>query len=101
MHGVMHVPPPCSEYVAVIQRYVETRSRLGYGLVTHATAAALRGFLDDWLLYVTQLEHQWRMGRLNMQVGQGLGHGLSCITQPDPQWNDGKADRASRSKDLS
>jgi hypothetical protein len=40
-----------------------------YRLVSHAVAAALRSLLSDWLLIVTQLEHQLRLGRLSLQVG--------------------------------
>ena len=37
-------------------------------LVFHAVAASMRGLLGDWLLLVTQLEHQLRQGGLNMQA---------------------------------
>lgn len=56
----------CSEYVAVIQRYVETRTAFKYGTVAHALAAALDALLQDWALIVTQFEHQWRIGNLTL-----------------------------------
>ncbi|GAX72609.1 hypothetical protein CEUSTIGMA_g65.t1 [Chlamydomonas eustigma] len=59
---------PLCEYVAVLQRFIETRSSYSYPLVFHAVTASLRGLLGDWLLLVTQLEHQLRQGQLNMQA---------------------------------
>jgi len=64
---VERVVPLC-EYVAVLQRFVETRSAPTCGLVSHAVAAAVRGLLQDWWLMVTQLEHQLRLGRLTLQA---------------------------------
>lgn len=37
---------PCSEYVAVIQRYVETRRAYEWGLVCQALAGAMRHVLQ-------------------------------------------------------
>eukprot|EP00798_Chlamydomonas_sp_ICE-L_P000238 gene238-4000_t len=59
---------PICEYVAVLQRFIETRSSFHHGLVSHAVAAALRTLLQDWFLVVTQLEHQLRLGVLSMQA---------------------------------
>ena len=61
-------PPLRSEYVAVLQRFVETRSSYARPMVFHAVAAAMRTLLSDWTLLVTQLEHQLRLGQLNLQV---------------------------------
>ena len=58
----------CSEYVAVVQRYSETRSAFEAGAVAHALAAAMRDLLADWHLFVTQLEHQMLIGKLTLQV---------------------------------
>lgn len=58
----------CSEYVAIVQRYVETRSAFEAGAVAHALCAAMRDLLTDWQLMVTQLEHQLRIGTLTLQV---------------------------------
>ena len=52
----------------VLQRFIETRSGYQYPLVFHAVAAAMRSLLADWTLLVTQLEHQLRLGQLNLQV---------------------------------
>ncbi len=59
---------PLAEYTAVIQRFVETRSGYGWGLVAQAVAACMRGLLDDWEVMVMQLEHQLRIGKLTLQV---------------------------------
>ena len=58
----------CSEYVAIVQRFVETRSAFEAGAVAHALCAAMRDLLTDWQLMVTQLEHQLRIGTLTLQV---------------------------------
>ena len=51
-----------------MQRYSETRSAFDVGAVAHALAAAMRDLLADWHLFVTQLEHQMRIGKLTLQV---------------------------------
>ena len=52
----------------MVQRFAETRSAFEAGGVAHALAAALRDLLSDWHLFVTQLEHQMRVGKLTLQV---------------------------------
>lgn len=52
----------------VVERFVETRSAFEWGLVCHALCGAMRELLDDWRLLVTQLEHQFLAGRLNLPV---------------------------------
>ena len=47
----------CSEYVAVIERYAETRMAASQGKVCHALAGALRALLHHWHCRVAQLEH--------------------------------------------
>eukprot|EP00873_Tetraselmis_striata_P043027 jgi/Tetstr1/463291/TSEL_008215.t1 len=59
---------PICEYVAIIQRFVETRSGYEQGMVCQATAAAMRSLLHDWHLMVAQLEHQFRTGYLSVQA---------------------------------
>ncbi|KAF5833568.1 Spc98 family-domain-containing protein [Dunaliella salina] len=59
---------PICDYVAVLQRFIETRSALTFGRVSHAVAAALWRLLQDWMLMVTQLEHQLRLGTLRLQA---------------------------------
>lgn len=59
---------PLCEYVAVIQRFVETRREYGWGLVCQALAGAMRNVLQDWELMVAQLEHQLRTGKLTLQA---------------------------------
>lgn len=61
---------PRSEYVAVIQRYTETRDCPRWGLVAQGLAGALRGLLQDWHVMVAQLEHQLHAGKLTLQVGR-------------------------------
>jgi len=58
---------PICDYVVVLQRYIETRTSQQHGLVSNAVAATLRSLLDDWLLMVTQLENQLRLGSLSLQ----------------------------------
>ena len=43
---LIHNRPQCSEYVAVIQRYCETRRAYGWGLVCQALAGAMRHVLQ-------------------------------------------------------
>ncbi|KAK9817974.1 hypothetical protein WJX72_005158 [[Myrmecia] bisecta] len=59
---------PMCEHVVVVERFVETRSAFGWGLVCQAVAASMRSLLQDWQLMVTQLEHQMLIGRLTLQV---------------------------------
>lgn len=47
---------------------METRSAYEWGLVCHAFAGAIREILEDWRLFVTQLEHQHLTTNLNLQV---------------------------------
>lgn len=65
--ALVHRMLPICEYVVVLQRFIETRSYIEFGLVCHAVAAAMRQVLEDWLLMVTQLESQLRVGRLTAQ----------------------------------
>lgn len=58
--------PLCEAYV-LTSWFVETKSRFGTGLVTHALAAAMRALLLDYQAMVAQLEHQFRLGRLSVQ----------------------------------
>ncbi|PSC76155.1 Gamma-tubulin complex component 2 [Micractinium conductrix] len=59
---------PICEYVAVIQRFVETRRAYAWGLVCQALAGAMRHVLQDWELMVAQLESQLRSGKLTLQA---------------------------------
>eukprot|EP00899_Mesostigma_viride_P008784 jgi/Mesvir1/17907/Mv12973-RA.1 len=58
--------PLCS-YQLQVARFVETRSRFEHGLVSQALAAALGSLLADFGILVTQLEHQFRLGKLSLQ----------------------------------
>ena len=51
-----------------LERFVETRSAYEWGLVCHAFAGAIREILEDWRLFVTQLEHQHMTSTFNLQV---------------------------------
>ncbi|EFJ45468.1 gamma tubulin interacting protein [Volvox carteri f. nagariensis] len=57
---------PICDYVAALQRFVETRSAHCYGMVTHALAAALRGYLEDWQVMVAMMENQLLHGALDL-----------------------------------
>ncbi|KAL4425465.1 hypothetical protein ABPG75_009481 [Micractinium tetrahymenae] len=59
---------PICEYVATIQRFVETRRAYEWGLVCQALAGAMRHVLQDWELMVAQLEHQLRSSKLTLQA---------------------------------
>ena len=60
---------PISNYVVIIQRYIETRSGACYewGQVCQALSGALRALLNDWEVIVAQLEGQLRLGKLTLQ----------------------------------
>ncbi|GIL70922.1 hypothetical protein Vretimale_4032 [Volvox reticuliferus] len=57
---------PICDYVAALQRFVETRSAHCYGTVTHALAAALRGYLEDWQVMAAMMENQMLRGALDL-----------------------------------
>ncbi|GLC59399.1 hypothetical protein PLESTB_001482000 [Pleodorina starrii] len=57
---------PICDYVAALQRFVETRSAHCYGTVTHALAAALRSYLEDWQVMVAMMENQMLRGALDL-----------------------------------
>lgn len=59
---------PLCECFSVIGRFVETRRRYEWGVVSHALAGAMRGVMQDWELMLAQLEHQARSGRLTLQA---------------------------------
>lgn len=58
---------PLCESFMLIDQFVESRSQFKNGLVNHAFSAALRALLLDYQALVTQLEHQFRLGRLSIQ----------------------------------
>ena len=58
----------------MVQRFAETRSAFEAGAVAHALAAAMRDLLADWHLFVTQLEHQMRIGKLTLQAREPPEH---------------------------
>lgn len=47
-----------SKYYVALEAFVEVQSRVESGLVNHALCAAIRKLLKDFLVLVTQLEHQ-------------------------------------------
>lgn len=61
-------PDPCSEYAAVVQRFVEVRSTPGWGRCSQGLAGALRALIQDWHLMVAQLETQMLQGKLTLQA---------------------------------
>ncbi|KAH1205342.1 Gamma-tubulin complex component 2 [Glycine max] len=58
--------PLCKSFL-LISQFVESRSQFQSGLVNHAFSAALRALLLDYQAMVSQLEHQFRLGRLSLQ----------------------------------
>ena len=58
----------CSESVATLRRFVDTRSAAGWGAVANAFAAGLRQLLSEWALFTAQLEHRALCGALPLQV---------------------------------
>ena len=63
---VLKLGPLCQN-VLLVQRFVASRSFAARGLVAQALAAAMGRYLRDWGLFVAQLEHQWKVGRLSLQ----------------------------------
>ena len=63
----------------MVQRFSETRCAFGAGAVAHALAAAMRDLLADWHLFVTQLEHQMRIGKLTLQVKRSMCADISAV----------------------
>lgn len=68
----------------VLERFVETRSAYGWGLVCHALAGALRSVLGDWHLHVSQMEHQQLQGKLDLPVRTPPPHIKSLCTCRHP-----------------
>jgi Gamma tubulin complex component N-terminal len=58
----------CSESVATLRRFMDTRSAAGWGAVANAFAAGLRQLLSEWALFTAQLEHRALCGALPLQV---------------------------------
>lgn len=68
----------CSESVATLRRFTDTRSAAGWGGVAHALAAGLRQLLSEWSLFTAQLEHRALCGALPLQVSAGLRTSIEC-----------------------
>jgi len=66
---------PVAEHAVAVQRFVETRGGLAHGSVAQALAAAMRGALEEWMLFVTQLEHAQRRQQQQQTRGNGRGGG--------------------------
>ena len=49
-----------------VQSFVQSRSRWEYGLVSHALSASLRAILQEYLVLVAQLEHQFASRKLTL-----------------------------------
>jgi hypothetical protein len=52
----------------MIQRYVESRLYCEFGNVCNAFAESVRGLLDDWMLFVTALEHNLRGSQSRLET---------------------------------
>ncbi|CAG8691693.1 4001_t:CDS:10, partial [Funneliformis mosseae] len=51
---------PLATYYSSIDAFIEKHSKFEYGFVSHALCAAMRGLLKEYLILITQLEHQFR-----------------------------------------
>ncbi|CAG8607330.1 hypothetical protein RhiirA1_489830 [Rhizophagus irregularis] len=51
---------PLATYFTSIDAFIEKHSKFEYGFVSHALCAAMRGLLKEYLILITQLEHQFR-----------------------------------------
>ncbi|CAG8476641.1 8431_t:CDS:2, partial [Diversispora eburnea] len=51
---------PLATYYISIDTFIEIHSEFEYGFVSHALCAAMRGLLKEYLVLITQLEHQFR-----------------------------------------
>ncbi|CAG8475833.1 4583_t:CDS:10 [Paraglomus occultum] len=51
---------PLATYYTAIEAFVETYSEMKYGFVNHALCGAIRELLKEYLILITQLEHQFR-----------------------------------------
>ncbi|CAG8519786.1 4749_t:CDS:10 [Ambispora leptoticha] len=51
---------PLATYYTSIDAFIEMYSAFEYGFVNHALCAAIKGLLKEYLILITQLEHQFR-----------------------------------------
>ncbi|CAG8631276.1 3384_t:CDS:10 [Acaulospora morrowiae] len=51
---------PLATYYITIDSFVEKYSGFEYGFINHALCAAMRGLLKEYIVLITQLEHQFR-----------------------------------------
>lgn len=58
---------PIASHYSVIQRFTEEKSRFEFGQVNNALAEAMSTILKQHLIYVTQLEDEFRADNLNLQ----------------------------------
>ncbi|XP_052809795.1 gamma-tubulin complex component 2-like isoform X2 [Mya arenaria] len=63
---VKRILPLASNYSTVV-RFIEEKSAFEYGLVNHALSSAMRTLVKDYMMLVTQLEQQLRVGNLSLQ----------------------------------
>lgn len=63
---VQRILPICSHY-SLVCRFIEDKSSFLSGLVNHAVSAAMRTIMKEYLIFVAQLEHQFRQGQLSLQ----------------------------------
>lgn len=50
---------PLATYYMSVEAFVDIHARFEYGTVNHALCSAIRVFLKEYLLFISQLEHQF------------------------------------------
>uniref|UniRef100_A0A8C5Q8W7 Gamma-tubulin complex component n=1 Tax=Leptobrachium leishanense TaxID=445787 RepID=A0A8C5Q8W7_9ANUR len=63
---VNRILPMATSY-STVTRFIEEKSSFEYGQVNHALAAAMRTLVKEYMILITQLEHQQRQGLLSLQ----------------------------------
>lgn len=58
---------PLCEHAAELRRFVVSRSRFEFGMVSQAFCAELQAWLHEWDIFIAQLEKQLNAGQLSLQ----------------------------------
>ncbi|XP_028391404.1 gamma-tubulin complex component 2-like [Dendronephthya gigantea] len=63
---VQRILPICTHY-SLLCRFIEDKSGFMSGLVNQAVSAAMRTIMQEYYIFVAQLEHQFNQGELSLQ----------------------------------
>ncbi|CAH1100461.1 unnamed protein product [Psylliodes chrysocephalus] len=58
---------PLASHYSIIQRFTEEKMRFEYGQVNNALAEAMKSIIKDHMLFIIQLESEFRMANLTLQ----------------------------------